>query len=73
MVVLKARGRGYSFKSGSMLCRNYYLIPESISIAVASETEFLIRDGILTKAWEFMDFIDKNTAWTKKRLVDRMT
>ena len=72
-VVLKARGKGYSFKGGSMLCRNYYLIPESRSMAVASEAEFLIRDGLLTKAWEFMDFIDNNTAWAKKRTVDRTT
>jgi intein/homing endonuclease len=70
MVVLKARGKGYSFKGGSMLCRNYYLIPESKSYAVASEKEYLTKDGLLTKASEFMDFIDKNTAWAKKRITD---
>lgn len=69
--VLKARGKGYSFKGGSMLCRNYFLIPASKSYAVASEKEFLTKDGLLSKAFEIMDFIDKNTAWAKKRLVDR--
>lgn len=29
MAVLKARGRGYSFKASSMLVRNYELIPNS--------------------------------------------
>lgn len=67
MVVLKSRRKGYSFKCASMLCRNYYLIPESKSYAYASENEFLIKDGIITKAWEFMDFIDEHTAWAKKR------
>lgn len=67
LVVLKARGKGYSFKGGSMLCRNYFLIPESKSYAVASEMEFLLKDGLLSKAWEFMDFIDQHTGWSKKR------
>lgn len=65
--VLKKRGAGYSFKGGSMLCRNFYCIPDSRSYAIASEMEFLTRDGLLTKAWEFMDFIDQNTAFAKKR------
>lgn len=67
MVVLKARGKGYSFKGSSMLVRNYYLIPESKSYAIASETEYLVRDGLITKAWDLMDFIDEHTAWAKKR------
>lgn len=60
-----------SFKGASMLCRNYFLIPGSKSYAVASENEFLTKDGLLSKAWEIMDFIDKHTAWAKKRLIDR--
>lgn len=70
-IVLKARGKGYSYKGGAMLCRNYFLIPGSKSYAVASENEYLTKDGLLTKAWEFMDFIDKYTAWAKKRSIDR--
>lgn len=68
LVVLKSRQRGYSFKGASMLVRNYELIPGSKSFAVASEQKFLIGDGLLTKAWQIMDFIDKNTAWSKQRL-----
>lgn len=69
MAVLKSRQRGYSFKGASMLVRNYTLIPGSKSFAVASEQKFLIGDGLLTKAWQIMDFIDKHTAWSKQRLV----
>lgn len=68
MAVLKSRQRGYSFKGASMLVRNYELIPGSKNFAVASEQKFLVGDGLLTKAWQIMDFIDKNTAWAKQRL-----
>ena len=67
LVVLKARRKGYSYKSASMLIRNYFLIPKSVNAALAAENEFLIKDGLLTKAWDMMDFIDEHTAFTKKR------
>lgn len=68
MAVLKARQKGFSFKGASMLVRNYELIPGSKNFAVASEQKFLIGDGLLTKAWQIMDFVDKHTAWSKQRL-----
>ena len=68
MAVLKCRQRGYSFKGASMLVRNYELIKGSKSFAVASEQKFLVGDGLLTKAWQIMDFVDKHTAWSKQRL-----
>ena len=67
LAVIKARGRGYSYKGASMLARNFYCIPKSKSYAIAAEAEFLTKDGLLTKAWEMMSFIDVNTAWGKKR------
>lgn len=70
MAVLKSRARGYSFKGAAMLVRNYELIPGSKNFAVASEQKFLVGDGLLTKAWQIMDFIDSNTEWAKQRLVD---
>jgi len=67
LAVLKARGKGYSFKTASMLNRNFFLIEGSISYAIASEKEFLVKNGILNKAWEMMNFVNQNTAWYKKR------
>jgi hypothetical protein len=64
---LKTRGRGYSFKGGSMLARNYYIIPGSKSYAIAEEKEYLTRDGLLTKAWDVLDWVDSNTPWRKER------
>lgn len=68
LAVLKARKKGFSFKGSSMLVRNYSLVKESKSFAIASEQKFLIGDGLLTKAWEIMDFIDQHTDWAKRRL-----
>lgn len=68
--LLKSRRKGFSFKGGAMACRNYYLIPNSKSYIYASNKQYLTDDGILTKAWDFMDFIDEYTAWGKKRSVN---
>lgn len=67
LATIKARGKGYSYKGASMLCRNFYCIPKSRSLVVASETEFLTKDGLLSKAWDMMSFIDQHTAFSKKR------
>jgi hypothetical protein len=71
MIVLKARRKGYSYKAGSMLARNYFFIRNSKNFVFAAQKEYLIGDGLLSKAWEFLSFIDDNTAWTQPRLRDR--
>lgn len=65
--VLKTRGRGFSFKVGSMFARNYYFYAKSRSYAMASDTEFLIKDGILNKAWDVLDWMDEYTPFSKAR------
>lgn len=67
LCVAKARRKGYSYKGAAMLCRNFFLIPGSKSYVYASNKQYLTDDGILTKAWDYMDFIDESTAWGKKR------
>lgn len=69
LCVAKSRRKGYSYKCGSMLCRNFFLIPSSKSYVYAANKQYLTEDGILTKAWDYMDFIDQHTAWGKKRQV----
>lgn len=70
LCVLKSRRRGYSYKAASMMCRNYYLVPNTSSYVYASNKQYLTDDGVLTKAWNYMDFIDEHTAWGKKRTVN---
>ena len=65
--VIKTRRRGYSYKGGAMLNRNFYLIPNSKSYAVAAQEAFLLGDGLLTKAWSHMDFVDTHTPFGKRR------
>lgn len=66
-VNLKTRGRGYSFKGGSSLSRNYYHVKGSNSVAIASSMEYILGDGILNKTWDILNFIDNNTPWRKSR------
>jgi hypothetical protein len=65
--VLGGRGCGKSYKAASMLNRNYFLIPLSKGFVFASDKQYLFEDGIITKTWAIMDFIDNNTAWAKRR------
>ena len=67
VALLKTRGSGLSFKYGSMNVRNYFMFKSSKSYAFASETEYLIRDGVLTKAWAIMNFVDNHTPFTQPR------
>jgi hypothetical protein len=71
MIVLKARRKGYSYKAGAMLARNYFFVRNSKNFVFASQKEYLIGDGLLSKAWDFLSFIDDHTAWTQPRLRDR--
>jgi len=48
-----------------MLCRNFFLIPNSKNFAVAGKKDYLLRDGLLNKTWQLVDFINQNTAWRK--------
>lgn len=64
--VIKTRGRGYSFKGGSMCDRNFYLIPGSKSFVFADDKAYLTDDGLLTKAWDMMDHIETHTPWGKR-------
>ena len=70
LCALKSRRKGYSYKNAAMACRNYYLFAGSKTYIYASNKQYLTEDGILTKAWDYMDFIDKNAAWGKKRSVN---
>ena len=71
MSVLKARRKGYSYKAGSMLARNYFFLRNSKNFVFAEQKEYLIGDGLLSKTWDFVSFVDDNTAWTQPRLIDK--
>jgi hypothetical protein len=70
LVVLKARGKGYSYKSGSILARHFNLGSKSRVYALADDKEYLLKDGLLTKAHDTISFLDTHTAWYQPRLRD---
>ena len=71
MTVLKARRKGYSYKAAAMLARNYFFIRNSKNYVFAGQKEYIIGDGLLSKTWEILSFVDDNTAWTQPRIRDR--
>ena len=70
LIVLKARGKGYSYKTGSILSQQFNLGFKSKNFALASEREYLIRDGVLSKAWDNVAFLNNHTAFRQPLLID---
>ena len=70
---LKKRGSGFSFKGGSKLGRNFILGETEISksktnsFAIANEKEYLIKDGVLNKFVDIVDFCGEHTPWPRVR------
>src|SRR5690625_1186100 len=73
LAVLKSRRKGYSYKNGSMMARNYHLLRGSKGYAISGEKEYLDpdKDGLLAKIWSNINFVDEHTAWRQPRLTDR--
>jgi hypothetical protein len=82
---LKTRGRGYSFKGRSQLAKVFILgdrekSPEDnndptkkqSAFAIANEKEFLIKDGILNKFVDNIDWCLEHTPWPRSRLKDSL-
>lgn len=62
-----SRGKGKSLKSASICTRNYHHYKKSKSYCIASKEEYLLKDGIVAKTWELIDFVDSMTPWGKRR------
>lgn len=71
LCLLKSRRKGYSYKLSSMACRNFYMLAGSKSYIYASDNQYLIGDGTFTKVQGYMSFIDKNTAFAKKKTINK--
>jgi len=62
-VVGKARRQGFSYKAASISAKNWALIPNSTTILAAYNFDFLLKDGLYTKARNVVSFIREHTAW----------
>jgi len=71
LVVIKGRRKGYSYKAASMLSRNFHLKSNSKNYAMASEKEFLTNDGLLSKTWDNLSFMEEYTPFGQPKLSDQ--
>jgi hypothetical protein len=75
---LKRRGIGNSYGAGSDLARIAILGENSIkkegvtAFAIASETEYLVRDGVLNKFVHTINWCASNTPWPRLKLKDSL-
>lgn len=74
--MLKKRGAGFSYKAGSGLARIFEVGDTSTNyenvtgFAIASEKEYLIKDGILNKFEENVDWCAGHTPWPRLKTKD---
>jgi len=76
--ILKSRGKGYSFKGGSLLAKAFLFgdtekAKEKIrAYALANEKEYLIKDGILNKFQDIINFLAERTPFPRLRIKDSL-
>lgn len=70
---LKKRGSGYSFKGAAKLARNFLLGEDerssegAASFAIANEKEYLVKDGVLNKFVDMLDFLGTHTPFPRRK------
>lgn len=68
LVVGKARRKGYSYKNGWVVANKANLYRNSTSVVGAYDAASLFDDGTMVKVMGYLDFINLNTDWNKRRL-----
>lgn len=68
---LKRRICGWSYKLGSLGVRNSVFFHKSHSFYLATLTDYLFEDGVVSKCWSILNHIAANTPFPKLKLVDK--
>lgn len=68
MTILKPRGTGFSEIMSTIGVHNFVLIPRSKSFYFAFDQGFLNKDGVLTKCWDHLNFLNTHTNRGMKRV-----
>jgi intein/homing endonuclease len=68
--LLKVRGIGNSFKMGAIGPRNALFVEKSKTFYVAHDMQYLTKDGVITKAWDYLDFLAEHTPFPRLRVKD---
>ena len=70
IICLKSRRKGVSYKVGSMMSNLFFHKEDSKSFAMANGENHLIVDGLLTKTWRLIDFINLHTPYIQPYLIN---
>lgn len=68
MCILKPRGTGFSEIMSSIAVTNYTLYKKSKNFFFASNEGYLNKDGVLTKCWDHLEFLNQETESGYKHL-----
>lgn len=63
LIAAKSRRRGYSYKSAAIAAKNFFCIPNSLTILGAEDKKYLYPKGLFSMAYDYISFINSNTAW----------
>jgi hypothetical protein len=69
LIVAKARRKGFSYKNGALAVWNYNFLRDSTSIIGAFLAEY--SNSTMAMSLEMSNFLNKHTAWKKRRNPDR--
>lgn len=73
MIVAKARRKGFSYKNAWVVANRYNTERNSISLIGAFEKKYLYPEGTMAMASNYLNFINENTGWAKRRqLLDKV-
>lgn len=72
MIVGKSRRKGYSYKNGAICANIYNTVPGSLTLIGAYEKKFLYPQGTMGMTSNYINFLNKHTAWVMPRdVVDK--
>jgi hypothetical protein len=67
LILAKARRKGFSYKTAAIIANKYNTERGALSLIGAFDKKYLYPDGVMTKAVDYLNFLNENTGWTKKR------
>lgn len=71
LCVGKKRRGGYSYKNAWIAAHRYTRVPDAVTLITAFDKKYLYPKGTMQMASDCVDFINKNTDWKKRKLIDK--
>jgi hypothetical protein len=68
----KKRRGGYSYKNGFIAANRADLYKDSITVVGAYDSAYLYPEGTMSMTDNYLQFLNKHTDWSKRRLIDSM-